>query len=224
VEKNKNYLELKKFSLEMGAALFGVADISSCKDQFLLPPEITAGMDKAICLGVRLSKSVMDDVKAQPTLLYFRNYRSANNLLDQLGLQVSNRLEEAGYLSLAIPASQVVDWKKQIGHISHKKIGYLAGLGWLGRNNLLVNSQLGSRFRLVTILTNMPLTLDQPVNQDCGECRQCIARCPAQAIKESQKDFDYLKCLEQCKDFHRQRLAEQFICGVCVSACAGRGK
>jgi len=44
----------------------------------------------------------------------------------------------------------------------------LAGLGWIGRNNLLVNEELGSQFRLASVLTNMPLKIDKPVKNGCG--------------------------------------------------------
>ena len=64
-----------------------------------------------------------------------------------------------------MPASQIVDWEKQTAHLSHKKIGELAGIGFIGRNNLLVNPEIGSRFRLATILTNMPLEPDKKLKE-----------------------------------------------------------
>ena len=123
-----------------------------------------------------------------------------------------------------MPASQIVDWENQKGHLSHKKIGYLAGLGWIGRNNLLVNAKLGSQFRLVSLLTDMPLKTDNPVKDDCRECRLCISICPAGAIGQTPADFDHQKCFAKLKDFQRQRLVDQYICGVCVNICRGKGR
>ena len=122
---------------------------------------------------------------------------------------------------MPIPASQILDWQSQKGHISHKKIGYLAGLGWIGRNNLLVNKDIGSQFRLVSILTDMPLKIDKPQKESCGKCRLCIAICPVSAIKDNPLDFDHIKCFEKLKDFQKQRLVEQYICGICVRVCKG---
>ena len=54
----------------------------------------------------------------------------------------------------------MVDWQGQRGHISHKHIAVAAGLGWIGRNNLLVHPRHGGRLRLNTVLTDMELVPD----------------------------------------------------------------
>jgi epoxyqueuosine reductase QueG len=123
---------------------------------------------------------------------------------------------------MPIPASQIVDWKTQRGHLSHKHVARAAGLGWIGRNNLLVNEKYGSRIRLVTILTNLPLISDTPSLKDCGTCRRCLSVCPAGAIAEQQEDFDHLRCYEQLKAFTKTLHFSHHICGVCVKACRGR--
>jgi epoxyqueuosine reductase QueG len=125
---------------------------------------------------------------------------------------------------MPIPASQIVDWQNQKAHLSHKDLGYLAGLGWIGRNNLLVNKHLGSQFRLASILTDMPLRIDKPTKEDCRECKLCVNMCPAGAIKKNPVDFDHIKCFEKLKEFQKQRLVDQYICGVCVNACRGKLK
>jgi epoxyqueuosine reductase QueG len=221
MDKRKNYSSLKKFCQEQGIDLFGVADISRIKKDFLLSQGLLKKLDKAICLGVRLSESVLEEIENAPTRLYFHHYRTVNALLDQLALKASNYIQRKGYLGLPIPASQILDWQKQKAHLSHKKIGCLAGLGWIGRNNLLVNKTFGSRFRLVSILTNMPLKADKPLRKDCGDCRICVKICPSGAIKEQPSEFDHLRCFEKLKEFQKQRLVDQYICGICVKACKG---
>ncbi len=216
-----NYETLKRFALDEGAALFGVADISGIKDSFLLKPEMLKDIDRAISVGLALSGEILEEIIDRPTKLYFYHYRQANIFLDQLALKITAFLQRKKFRALPVPSSQIVDWSKQLGHLSHKKIGELAGLGWIGRNNLLVNKNLGSRFRLVTILTDMPLPQDssKESNGSCGDCRDCIPVCPAGAIKERREDFDHIRCLEKLKEFRSQGLVDQFICGVCVKAC-----
>ena len=221
MDKNKNYLELKRFSQDLGADLFGVANISEIKKDFVLSPNVLEKFDWAISLGVRLSKSILEEIEDAPTRLYFHHYRTVNALLDQLALKACNYIQKKGFLALPIPASQIVDWQKQTAHLSHKKLGVLAGLGWIGRNNLLVNQTFGSQFRLVSVLTNLPLKVDKPVRKDCGDCRLCVKICPAGAIKENLLDFDYARCFAKLKDFQKQRLVDQYICGVCVKVCKG---
>ena len=222
MDKNKNYLNLKKFCLQQGADLFGVADIGEVKSDFLLSQEAIKRLDKAICLGVRLSHSILEEISQQPTRLYFHHYRAVNNLLDQLALKACNYIQRAGYSAFPIPASQILDWQNQKAHLSHKRLGVLAGFGWIGRSNLLVNKKLGSQFRIVSILTNMPLKIDKPVKEDCGNCKVCVTACPAKAIKDKPEEFDHIKCFEKLKEFQKQRLVDQYICGVCVKACSGK--
>lgn len=217
--KDKNYSELKRFCLEKGADLFGIADISRIKSEFNLDKDLVKGLDRAVCIGVRLSAKILENIATHPTKLYFHHYRTLNNVLDQIALSLSNLIQREGFSALPVPASQIVDWQKQTAHLSHKRIGYLAGLGWLGRNNLLVNKELGAQFRLTTILTDMPLPTDKPIKDNCGVCKACISACPVSAIKEDPRDFQYLRCFEKLKEFQKNKFVEQYICGICVKAC-----
>jgi len=221
MDKNKNYTVLKKLAQSLGIELFGVGDIGAIKKDFNLSEKILKRIDKAVSLGVRLSGGILSDIDYSPTRLYFHHYKTANALLDQLTFRISNYIQQKGFFALPIPASQIVDWQKQSAHLSHKKIGVLAGIGWIGRNNLLINKKIGAQFRLSTILTDMPLKVDKPVKENCGDCSICVRICPAGAIKENPQDFDHIKCFEKLKEFQKQRLVDQYICGVCVNACKG---
>jgi len=224
MDKAKSYSDIKKFCLKQGVDLFGVADIKEVKKDFALSDRSLKDIDKAICIGVRLSAGILGEINDSPNKLYFHHYRTANILLDQLAFRLSNYIEAKGYTALAIPASQILDWQNQKAHLSHKKLGVLAGLGWIGRNNILVNPKFGSRLRLVSVLTNLPLKIDKPVAYGCGACRLCVTVCPAQAINDNPDEFDHIKCFEKLKEFQRQKLVDQYICGVCVNVCKGNTK
>jgi epoxyqueuosine reductase len=219
-EQRENYSRLSRLASSRGASLFGVADITEVREEFRLPDASKAGYDRGVVMGRRLLDGVMDEIVDQPTPLYFHHYRQINFFLDRCALEVAAYIQDSGYRALPIAASQIIDWEKQTAHLSHKKLGYMAGLGWMGRNNLLVNPHMGSRFRLVSVLTDMPLSVDKPLDLDCGDCRACIKPCPAGAIKERGEDFDHIGCYELLKDFRRRHIVSQFICGVCVRACS----
>jgi len=205
-----------------GSSLFGVADLRSFKkEEILLPSSIIDPFPYAISVGFRLSDAVLEEVQNQPTPLYFHHYQRANILLDTIGLIVTTAIQDLGYQALPIAASQIVDWKTQRAHLSHKHVARAAGLGWIGRNNLLVNEQFGSRIRLVTILTEIPLIVSPASMRDCGSCLDCLSVCPAGAIKERQEDFDHLRCYEQLRTFVKTLHFSHNICGVCVKACRG---
>jgi len=222
MDKNKNYSVLKKFCFDEGIDLFGVGDITKVRDEFKISPKVSQKLDKAICLGVMLSGAVLSEIDIVPTKLYFHHYKIVNSFLDHIALRLCNIIQKKGFLALAIPATQIIDWEKNIGHLSHRRLGVLAGLGWIGRNNLLVNETFGSQFRLTSILTNMPLKVDKLSKKDCGNCRLCVKICPSGAIYEDVEGFDHGKCFEKLKSFQAQRQVEQFVCGICVNVCKGK--
>jgi len=210
---------LKEFSRDIGIDLFGVADIAEVRSEFKFKEELRESFRRGVVLGKRVLESVLDDIEDRPTPLYFHHYRQLNFFLDRAAFLLATFIRDREFNSLPIAASQVLDWEKQQAHLSHKKIGRLAGLGWIGRNNLLVHPKFGAQFRLVTILTDMPLEPDQPSAGDCGSCFRCLASCPAGAIKSSREEFDHVACFEKLKEFRRSGVVGQFICGVCVKAC-----
>jgi epoxyqueuosine reductase len=62
------------------------------------------------------------------------------------------------------------------------EVAQRAGMGWRGKHTLLLNRDAGSMFFLGEIFTNLPLPVDAPTSEHCGECRACIDICPTQAI------------------------------------------
>ncbi len=221
MDKTANYQELKAAALDLGFDLFGVAGVAGLRESFDLSPKTRDRFDRALSLGKRLNDSVLDDIADHPTPLYFHHYRQVNAFLDRGALLLADRIQRMGGAALPIAASQIIDWQKQTAHLSHKHVGVAAGVGWFGRNNLLVNEMFGARFRLVTVLTDLPLDADAPLANGCGTCRACVSVCPAGAIKDKREDFDHIACYEKLKDFQRQKFVSQFICGVCVKACRG---
>ena len=188
-----------------------------------LDKELVRKLPFGIAIGVRLAEAVLEDIQDHPTLLYLHHYRQANYRLDRIAFDMTALIQRAGGMAVPIAASQIVDWEGQRGHLSHKAVAQAAGLGWRGRNNLLVTPALGARVRLVSILTDLPLLTDSPLDRSCAQCRRCIAACPAGAIKEDVGAFDHLTCFEKLKEFRTKYHIGQYICGVCVKACQPQG-
>lgn len=68
------------------------------------------------------------------------------------------------------------------------------GLGWIGKNNLLINERYGSQILLGEIVIDKEFEYDQPVESACGDCQLCIESCPGGAINV-EGEFDSNKCV-----------------------------
>jgi len=216
--------QVARFVSRHGVAAHGVADLTRLvQQQPELLDEVRGDFTRAIVLGVRLQDAIVEGIVDRPTPLYFHNYRQANYFLDRIAFELAGIVQAAGYLALAVPASQVISWRPMRGHLSHKLLGWAAGIGWIGRTSLLVHPRYGARMRYVSVLTDAPLQPDQPHAGSCGECTRCVDACPAGAVHTSYRDFDLQACYEKLTEFSRMPGIGQHICGVCVKACRGNG-
>jgi len=190
------------------------------KDRPGLFENVDGEYPRAVVMGVRLQDAVVEEIVDQPTPLYFHNYRQSNYQLDRIGWSVADVLQSEGHRALAVPASQIIKRDPMRGAVSHRRLGELAGIGFRGRNNLLVHPEFGARMRYVTVLTDADLPPDLPYSGDsCGKCRACVDVCPAQAIGESSADYSLDACYAKLTEFTRIPFVGQHICGVCVKAC-----
>ncbi len=224
-----NTKRIKARILDWGADLVGIADSGPLKELRLNPPDLLHGFTRAVSIALQLPVSVFETISDKPTPIYGAAYQTANRILDELAFRAAVAFQKEGFDSLPIPASQVLDRENWYAAISHKAVARMAGLGWQGKNLLLITPQFGSGVRLVTVLTNAPLIADTPVKNRCGSCMLCHDGCPAKAIR-GVNTLDYYKDREEALHFSRcvEKLTKDFatlagigapICGICIKVC-----
>ncbi len=102
-----------------------------------------------------------------------------------------------------------------------------SGLGWIGKNSLLLNKEMGSFFFLSELIIDLPLEYDPPIKDYCGTCTACMDACPTDAITEP-----YVVDGSKCISYFTIELKESipadvkgkfrdwiFGCDICQDVC-----
>ncbi len=111
--------------------------------------------------------------------------------------------------------------------LSERELAAAAGIGWIGKNTMVLDSRLGSYFFLGALVTTLELTPDEPVPDRCGTCTACLEACPTNALPAPYQ-MDASRCISYLTIEHRGGISQAlqslmgdwlFGCDVCQQVC-----
>ena len=216
--------QVKTIIYKLGVDICGIASV----DRFCDAPARFHPRD----IYDKCNSVIVYGIKAPSEVLFIKNTLPYTNIqdrleqhLDYIGLKAARLLEEYNIKAIPMPTDkpyEYFDQTRQHGQalLSMRHAAWLAGLGVLGKNTLLINDTYGNLLSLGAILIDAPLESDSLadyLNRACPEnCRLCLDSCPHSALDG--KTVDQWKC----RPMSNYKIGNNFnvkICNMCRKVC-----
>jgi epoxyqueuosine reductase len=158
--------------------------------------------------------------RVAPRVAKYARGKDYHHVTRQRLLELGEFLKEQG----ALLAHSFAD----AGPVPERELAQRAGLGWIGKNTMLVRPGVGSFFFIGSVFTDLQLDVDVPFVMDrCGTCTRCLDACPTDAFLEPRL-LDATRCISYLTIEHKgaipDDLADQFQgyafgCDICNDVC-----
>ena len=178
-------------------------DVVSAVDISMLSEKENRGFSAAILIGMPISPHYIAD---------HSHFGQREHRADELAEWTADFITAKGYKAFAQSEKNLIhgfyEEATKTTTLPHKKIALLAGLGWIGKNNLLVTQDYGSALCMSTVLTNAPLSVENRpiIMPNCGTCTICKDICPTGAIHGSLWE----------PDMNRDLIVDVYHCDCCL--------
>lgn len=186
------------------------------------PQQVLPGAKSAVVVGLNYAPAV-SPVTDDPTRGIFARYALGDDYHEVMEHKLQQLLECIRQHFPGCRAKIYVD----AGPVLERDLAWRAGLGWFGKNTMLINTRRGSYFFLGEILLDIELEYDHPAFGGCGKCNRCIEACPTGAIVTPYV-LDARRCISYLTIELRGAIPEQlrpqlgnriFGCDICQEVC-----
>lgn len=185
------------------------------------PSKLVPGAKTVICLAYNYYTDKIQDDPQSPRISIYAYGEDYHTVIRQkLKILIERIRTEIGTVAGRgfVDSAPILerDWAKY------------AGLGWTGKNTLLINPRKGSFFFLAELILDLELEPDVPIRDYCGTCTRCIDACPTEAISPKGYIVDGSKCISYLTIELKEAIPEEFSgklqnwmfgCDICQKVC-----
>ena len=185
------------------------------------PAELLDGAKSVICTAINYKPADSSSDESNCKVADFALYEDYHGFMKKLLRKL------CGFIGGVYPGKFKYKICVDSAPLAERSLAERAGVGFIGRNHMLINPQLGSRILLGEIVTDIELEPDEPMVNHCPDCGKCIRACPTGAIGWD-GSFDAKKCVSYLTIEHKgdvdSSLASRagpyiFGCDRCIEAC-----
>jgi epoxyqueuosine reductase QueG len=180
--------KIKEIAFKNGVDLFGVASVDRFEQapNGFHPRDIYAETESVIAFAIRVPS---ESLYADNPIPFTHTNTLVMRKTDQITFNISLELDKLGLKNILIPTDDpLLYWNEAEQEaraiLSLRHVGALAGLGRLGKNNLLINKDYGSMIQIGALLTNEKFESDPLADYKVcpPKCRICLDNCPQEAL------------------------------------------
>jgi len=180
-----------------------------------------------ICIGVPYRDPAIDYIddrkngKPNYTLWneYAKEYHRINQVLNRISVSIASHFSgiplKATIEGVIGNINHVHDYFPMV--ISHRVVAENAGIGWRGKNQLIIHEKFSCAIRFASVIVNLPLIHDERMVSRCGDCTACEDACGY--IRHRDKLPDYRENCRRFILFLKSKGIEKDVCGKCIKAC-----
>jgi len=198
----------------------GMAYMRNHTDKRFAPAKLLTGAKSVICVAIKYSNPPLPPLGCK--IAAFARFEDYHIIMKEMLFELASLIQAEHPRRIGFKAC--VDSVP----IAERALAQRAGLGFIGRNYILINPDLGSRLLLGELITTLELEPDSPIDHPgCGTCQRCIEACPNGAL-EPEGGFDSRKCISyltiESKDMappDRRADLKNYVygCDECLNAC-----
>ncbi len=236
--------EVKAEAARLGFLACGITDLSPTSHGAELDAWLARGRAGTMRYLHRQARKRKEpqriDQAARSVVVVLDNYFSKDQPADREPPRVAKYARGSDYHRVTVRRlEQLADFLRErgaqvarvyadAGPVPERELAQRAGLGWIGKNTMLIRPGAGSFFFIGSVLTDLALPPDQPFGLDhCGACTRCLDACPTEAILEP-RVLDATRCISYLTIEHRGAIPDALVpkldgwafgCDICNDVC-----